>query len=129
MPTLTSRSKTDERISKGNKNASNQGGTSTLSSPTAQLFSNFLLEEENKQENRSLTINSKSSSDNANLANNNTSGVKQLKSSPSFPAIQLKSVSQPVQRVANTSQPAQLWPKWLGGKGDSEPEKEETELG
>jgi len=122
MPTLISRSKTDERTSKGNKNASNQGGASTLSSPTVQLFSNGLFDEENKQDNGSLAIKSKSSFGNADLPKNNTSVVRQLKSSPSFPAIQLKSFNQPIQRVANNSHPVQLnswWnrnaPSWLGG--------------
>ena len=128
MPTLISRSKTENRSSKGNKNASSQGGTATLSSSTAQLFSDGFFDEENKQDNGSFAIKSKSSFGNTDIPNNNTAGVKQLKSSPTFPAIQLKSTNQqPVQRVANTSQPVQLnswWnrnaPSWLGGSPEDE---------
>lgn len=128
MPTLISSSKTENRSSKGNKNASSQGGTATLSSSTAQLFSDGFFDEENKQDNGSFAIKSKSSFGNTDIPNNNTAGVKQLKSSPTFPAIQLKSTNQqPVQRVANTSQPVQLnswWnrnaPSWLGGSPEDE---------
>ena len=127
MPTLISSSKTENRSSKGSKNTSSQGGTATLSSPTAQLFSDGFFDEENKQDNGTLAIKSKSSFGNADIPNNNTSGVKQLKSSPSFPAIQPKSINQPVQRVANTSQPVQLnswWnrnaPSWLWGSEKNE---------
>ena len=91
MATFTSRTKKNN-VSDNEKNTSNGNNPSaTLPSPVAQLFRDDQSTDDFKQEDGSLAIKGIHSFGEIGIPSSDHTSSKQLKSSPSFPAIQRKS--------------------------------------
>ena len=91
MATFTSRTKKNN-VSDNEKNTSNGNNPSaTLPSPVAQLFRDDQSTDDFKQEDGSLAIKGIHSFGEIGIPSSDNASSKQLKSSPSFPAIQRKS--------------------------------------
>ena len=91
MATFTSRTKKNN-VSDNEKNTSNGNNPiATLSSPVAQLFRDDQSTDDFKQEDGSLAIKGIHSFGEIDIPSSDNASSKQLKSSPSFPAIQRKS--------------------------------------
>jgi len=91
MTTFTSRTKKNN-VSDNEKNTSNGNNPSaTLPSPLAQLFRDDQSTDDFKQEDGSLAIKGVHSFGDIGIPSSDNTSSKQLKSSPSFPAIQRKS--------------------------------------
>ncbi len=100
MVTLTSRTKNNNN-SDNKKNTSNGiAPSAALPSPVTQLFREDQSVDDFKQENGSLATKDIHSFGEIGIPPNNNSGSKQLKSSPSFPAIQRKSSNINAQKTA-----------------------------